>query len=240
MRLLALLLLLPGLAFAQGLHTFLNGEVADADKINQNFNYVLENASGGCSATQQDNSVLIQCADGTSGVIAGAGTVVIYPEGGITGEPPVQSWPTGEIVWQDASGLYIGASINGWTALIDGYRVGIENDEAEEKVRLVGGSAAWLWFLTEDCTGQMFIRKNVENTVHKIDAYYVADSSFVAERLLSKSHIVGNGYTVGPAVNNDVDCVQSVGPQSLLPAVEYQFAAELRRLSFPAQQVQIP
>ena len=48
MRLLALLLL-PALSFAQVPHTFQNGDVADADKINQNFNYVLENASGGCT-----------------------------------------------------------------------------------------------------------------------------------------------------------------------------------------------
>ena len=37
MRLLALLSLLPGLVFAQVPHTFNNGEVADANKINQNF-----------------------------------------------------------------------------------------------------------------------------------------------------------------------------------------------------------
>ena len=37
MRLLAFLLLLPSLAFGQGLHTFENGEVADAQKINENF-----------------------------------------------------------------------------------------------------------------------------------------------------------------------------------------------------------
>jgi len=37
MRPLAFLLLLPGLAFGQELHTFENGEVADAQKINENF-----------------------------------------------------------------------------------------------------------------------------------------------------------------------------------------------------------
>jgi hypothetical protein len=37
MRLLAFLLLIPGLAFAQELHTFENGQVADADEINENF-----------------------------------------------------------------------------------------------------------------------------------------------------------------------------------------------------------
>jgi len=67
MGMLAFLLLLPNLSFAQGLHTFKNGEVADAEKINQNFNYVLENASGdkpigkafeGVTWTGTGNSVL--------------------------------------------------------------------------------------------------------------------------------------------------------------------------------------
>ena len=37
MRLLASLLLLPGLALGQGLHELRNGDVADAEKINENF-----------------------------------------------------------------------------------------------------------------------------------------------------------------------------------------------------------
>ena len=37
MRLFAFLLLLPALSFAQIPHTFNNGQVADADKINENF-----------------------------------------------------------------------------------------------------------------------------------------------------------------------------------------------------------
>ena len=52
-------------------YIFQENTPAKASEVNKNFEYVLENASGGCSATQQDNSVLIECADGTSGVIAG-------------------------------------------------------------------------------------------------------------------------------------------------------------------------
>lgn len=40
MRLLAFLLLLPSLAFGQELHTFENGRVADAEKINENFSHL--------------------------------------------------------------------------------------------------------------------------------------------------------------------------------------------------------
>jgi hypothetical protein len=41
-RLLAFLLLLPALSFAQVPHAFNNGEVADADKINENFERINE------------------------------------------------------------------------------------------------------------------------------------------------------------------------------------------------------
>ena len=78
-----LLVTFPGLTSAQDLHTFSNGEVADAEKINENFQYVLQNAtgSGGCSAEQDGSSVVITCADGTSGVLASEGTVVVYVPG---------------------------------------------------------------------------------------------------------------------------------------------------------------
>ena len=57
----SLLMILSSLVSAQELHTFSNGEVADAEKINENFQYVLENAtgSGGCSAEQDGSSVVI-------------------------------------------------------------------------------------------------------------------------------------------------------------------------------------
>ena len=40
--LLTALLLLPALVSAQELHTFKNGEVADADKINENFQNLVD------------------------------------------------------------------------------------------------------------------------------------------------------------------------------------------------------
>ena len=106
-RLILIFALLPSMAFAQ-LHTFENGQVADADKINQNFNYVLENASGGCSATQQDNSVLIECADGTSGVIAGAGSTIIIPNGEVGEVPDISVIPVGKFYWEDGNGVLLG------------------------------------------------------------------------------------------------------------------------------------
>lgn len=107
MRLLAFLLLLPGSAFGQELHTFENGQVADAQKINDNFNYVLENASGGCTVQQVDNSAEITCADGTSAVVPGYGTVVIVPEGSASGEVPPEVISGGTITLVDGNGDYL-------------------------------------------------------------------------------------------------------------------------------------
>jgi hypothetical protein len=104
-----LLTFFPSLVSAQELHTFSNGEVADAEKINENFEALKSeiSGSGGCSAEQDGSSVVITCADGTSGVLASEGTVVVYPEGGIVGETPVQSWPTGTIVFEDNNGVLL-------------------------------------------------------------------------------------------------------------------------------------
>ena len=107
MRLFAFVLLLPALSFAQVPHTFQNGEVADAEQINQNFNYVLENASGGCTVEQVDNTAEITCADGTTAVVPGYGTVVVYPEG-LVGEAPPTEYDTGQIVAYDANDVVLG------------------------------------------------------------------------------------------------------------------------------------
>jgi len=82
---------------------------ASASKVMENFR-ALETAIegiGGCTATQQDNSVLIECADGSSGVLAGAGTVVLVPEGSATGETPTEEVTSGSITLVDGNGDYL-------------------------------------------------------------------------------------------------------------------------------------
>ena len=105
----ALVASVSAIAQTQVPNVFEDGTPATAAEVNENFQYVLENASGGggCSATQQDNSVVIECADGTSGVIAGAGTVLVYPEG-ITGQPPAIEYNTGDIVLIDNGDVILG------------------------------------------------------------------------------------------------------------------------------------
>jgi len=91
--LLAILLLLPLSALAQKQvpNVFEDGTPALAAEVNENFEYVLENASGGCSVEQVDNTAEITCADGTTAVVPGYGTVVVYPEGLVGEAPPLST-----------------------------------------------------------------------------------------------------------------------------------------------------
>ena len=84
-------------------NTFGAGQPARASEVNENFQALAtavdtavtgpqgpEGPQGpqgipgasGCSVTQQDSNAIITCADGSSAVLASAGTVVILPEGG--------------------------------------------------------------------------------------------------------------------------------------------------------------
>ena len=107
--LLSLILFFPAALAAQELHTFSNGEVADAEKINENFEALKSEISGngGCSAEQDGSSVVISCADGTSGVLASEGTVVVYP-GSIVYEPETTVIAIGDIVVKDANNVILG------------------------------------------------------------------------------------------------------------------------------------
>ena len=244
--LLTLLLIFPALVSAQELHTFSNGEVADAEKINENFEALKSeiSGSGGCSAEQDGSSVVITCADGTSGVLASEGTVVVYPEGGITGESPVQSWPTGEIVWVDATDLVLGkVTTTPSEILVDGYKAGVKNDHDENISYITshGGSTdIKLFFLTEDCSGQGFVYYGQRNRLVFADGIYVADTTIVKEQLLTKSYIRAEGFWVIDGFNRDISCKAKEYTYEVLPLIEYQLAPELQELAYPVSRVQLP
>lgn len=70
-----ILLTAAGSSFAQELHTFSNGDVADAEKINENFNTLKETvdnlpADTSCSIEKSDGMVTISCPDGTAASLA--------------------------------------------------------------------------------------------------------------------------------------------------------------------------
>lgn len=105
-----ILMACPALTSAQELHMFSNGEVADAGKINENFEVLKSQItdSVNCSAEQDGSSVVITCADGTSGVLAGEGTVVIYPDNGDVEQAEPVVYNTGDIVIMDAADVVLG------------------------------------------------------------------------------------------------------------------------------------
>ena len=114
------------LTFAQ-LNTFEAGQPIRASEMNHNFEVVQEQieeisssiTDAGCSATQQDNSVLIECADGTSGVIAGAGAVLLIPEGVVGETPDYSAVNVGEFYWADGNGVLLGIWAGGRESTIN-------------------------------------------------------------------------------------------------------------------------
>lgn len=221
MRLLpAILLLLPlsALAQTQVPNVFEDGTPASAAEVNENFQYVLENASGGCSASQQDNSVLIECADGTSGVLAGAGTIVVIPSGGLGETLDYSEISTGDFYWEDGNGVllaeYIGypPGSSPWTTdMVDanGKRMKFFQDDSQQLVRAAGRN--WpLYYAELDCQGSPLSRWP-STWVVMLDGQYMVKSgqSLDGETLIKSSRysdrydVVIDDYTVQPCSNLD-------------------------------------
>ena len=243
--LLSLILFFPAALAAQELHTFSNGEVADAEKINENFQYVLENAtgSGGCSAEQEGSSVVITCADGTSGVLASGGTVVVYPEGGIVGESPVQSWPTGTIVFEDNNGVLLAEASQIGNLLVfdlDNVKGTFVNLPAERVVVTGWRSGERIYFSSEDCSGQAF--GTTANMIYDRDGELA-----VPLPNADKQEILSNSYLKSGSGNFKTDSFTTSGPcnseQSVVsayPLVEYTPPNEFLNAAYPVALAQLP
>lgn len=199
-------LLLPSFASSQELHTFSNGEVADAEKINENFQYVLKNASGSsCSAEQDGSSVVISCSDGTSGVLASAGTVVSFvtPAGGHgTIETTIN---TGDIVVKDGAesilgrfGAVIDSDENG--PLIISTSVEVEN-LGRTSVHFINSrenqQVSWsptfseytLSFQSDDCSGDPISTGNPQTMIKYRDGYIIFGAKVRTDPFLLQSYI---------------------------------------------------
>ena len=198
--LVAILLSLPlsALAQAQVPNVFEDGTPATAAAVNENFQYVLENASGGCSVEQVDNTAEITCADGTTAVLPGYGTVVVYPEG-IQGEASPTEYNTGQIVAYDANDVVLGevrlATSEGPLLYLDrdpddanNYRNGLLwlNDDAQTIV-LTGTRNTGVWFLDDACQGSPFSQYKTQ-LIRYGKSYFAADFDQAGEQLLFKSY----------------------------------------------------
>ena len=94
-------------------------------------------------------------------MLAGAGTVVTYPEGGIYGESPTKSWSTGAIIFQDANGVNlteVTTVLGNSTAYIEDFQGKSYNNSNTQSVILTGwGGASDAFYLSEDFAGQAFL-----------------------------------------------------------------------------------
>ena len=242
---LSLILIFPAAIAAQELHTFSNGEVADAEKINENFDYVLENASGGCSATQQDNSILIQCADGTSGVIAGAGTVVVYPEG-IIGDPLPITLNTGDIVIQDANDIILGKGGsfgNGYTIYVgesssDGVLV-VSNDSRNERVVFASCSGCYVYYTDAACENGPVVAWNQSNAYLIDGAFLVKVPEAEREYALVKSRRKSS-YFNGQKLTDSGDCETYEITNTFPVPAEFTLPDEWTNAAYPVRLEQLP
>jgi len=249
-KLLAALLVLttPALSSAQELHTFSNGEVADADKINENFNCVLERASGGCSAKQEGSNVVITCPDGSQGVLAGTGSVYALPSG-IEGSIPTIELPSGNVVVRDNDGVVLAQYYGGAT---DGksYRVSLDsrnlvclvNVESTSSVSLYSCPIAlYAYFLNDDCSGDPLISYHDRRAILSInESYMVYPSDAEPTTTLTRSRKVSRWISSSFRIYDQSACqdFESVIPAA--PAILYIPASEILEAAYPVSLYQFP
>ena len=246
-----ILLIWPCLSEAESspLVTFVNGEIADAEDINSNFDNHEQRLTaieqyGGCSASQDGSNVVISCADGTSGLLAGAGTVVVYPEGGITGDSPMVSWSTGAVIFEDANGVVLGKAESKSSTVIrlNGSVGTFFNDAGNEQVLLTGwGGGEDVYYLSNDCTGQIFILASSSSLIEISGELFVADEAFSPTRLLfeSKRRSGSANFTSGSYIPAGSCRVGQIVADSQ-PVTTYTPAPEILNAAYPVKLVQLP
>ena len=237
----SLLMILSSLVSAQELHTFSNGEVADAEKINENFQYVLENAtgSGGCSAEQDGSSVVITCADGTSGVLASEGTVVVY-DGGQIGAPEIVEYPSGDIVVVDADDVVLGKSYSSYIIYFDTPwpRVRVINNEEISLVQYGPSSTTYMYYLDDSCTEGPFGGGSSIFMLREKFYWKVPD--------VEPASILANSYRQSDITQSNLNEIEPECKQleevanNVIPLAEYEMPSRLVNAKYPVRLKQLP
>ena len=255
----ALVASVSAIAQTQVPNVFEDGTPATAAEVNENFQYVLENASGGggCSATQQDNSVVIECADGTSGVIAGAGTVLVYPEG-ITGQPPAIEYNTGDIVLINNGDVILGKASRTYSShpMFDvpvyqdsasSPNFKVSNNALSQEVEIgasdsFGGSGnQFAYYLESDCSGSEFLRSNRADVVEVNGVLFVPPEDPVFNRILFKARLLSAFFDDDTGVKTPSgQCESGDFTENATPAVTYTPAAEILNAAYPVRLEQLP
>jgi hypothetical protein len=152
-----------------------------------------------CSATQDGSRVIIACNDGTSGILASAGTVVSYPSGQTSID--ASEFPTGEIVVIDGAGVILGRFSARFSENIYFYITRLNNIDEPELLAIIGNdyfaqglqiyNAAnmFVYYNETDCQGQAFIKGGLGY------AYIDYVHSGPNGALLARSYSDSQGYT---------------------------------------------
>ena len=246
-------------AVASELERLSNGTIADANKVMAHVDHLQDQIdsiinSGACSAIQQDNNVLIQCANGTSGVIAGGGTVVLYPEGRI-GEVPATTLPQGSFAVIDANDIPLAQlNINEFPSNVtlagpvfrallspDNIDSMIVNLEDTEQVRLTGATNQPVYYSTADCTGVMYSKSHTTGWLRDLgeDGYFTltaASQFFQAKSLRFAGYFSTSNKTFYPAGEcEETNVAVKAGPLS-----EFVVPEEIQNAAYPARAEQLP
>lgn len=249
---------LISVAHAQLPNVFEDGTPASAAAVNENFQYVLENASGGCSATQQDNSVLIECADGSSGVIAGAGAVLLIPEGEVGETPDYSAVNVGEFYWADGNGVFLGKRAHGrestlnqgvyidycprdeCTQTSDYFRVDLAMDHSTQQV-FIDPYNGQVIYTQPDCEGPPLTQNY--SAVFMLDGEYAVRSydTLPSDTLIysSKNTRYFNNST---GWVDQTDCINydEPSPGNGRFVIPYTPAAEILNAAYPLSLEQLP
>ena len=252
-KLIATTLLLPTLAISQELTQFENGQVANADDINSNFDILKSqiDEKGSCSAEPSGSSVVISCTDGTSGTLHSAGVIVVGLPEGEQGQI-IETFYTGTIVAKDANGTligeYIGDSGNSLRLVIDktsdddlGRHIYVNNEISAIYGEFSGGQK--IYFEDPDCQGAAFSTAQ-KNVFDLAGTYYPADPNssnnwpqwytFEAEQTYTNK-LVASSRERSDCTNESnlvLDFVRLLTPYTLPP--------ELSGMAFPAYLEQLP
>ena len=241
------------------LKAFQPGEVIKSSEINGNFEYLegqIESAgraaTAQCSASQDGSNVVITCSDGTSAVLAGAGTVVTYPEGGFVGASPTQTWSAGDIVFIDGADEVLGESVSNKLDIPhpqDQDRtigVSLFNDPQTEKVVVSGSGSSGtksVYYQTDDCSGQGFSNNYSNASVLEFSGeYLVIDLSFTAQKLLARSYRSGGSADwLNKTYEPPDDCRKTEQTLTfMLPVITFVLPPKLANAVYPVRLEQLP
>ena len=221
----------------------------------------ISNALSGCSAAQDGSSVVITCADGTSGVLASEGTVVLIPEGDVAITAP-DTYNTGQIVVMDANDSIVAPALASEISATnffqielatssDTFRTYLRASDEDDSVTLVpynAGtvvSASRLLFKSDNCSGQPFIYASAEQARWALaktseSEFFVKKPDAESEELLFGSRIVSehvdyNSYYVLASSCESGDFIRTA-----YLAAPFEVPTSISDAMFPIRLEQLP